>query len=50
MKKLVAIPSEHKCPECMGTGYVLTKHPTRPGVKIYIVCKECKGKGRVTAD
>jgi len=50
MKKPIVSPSEHKCPECMGAGYVLAKHPTRPGVKTYTVCKECKGKGRVAAD
>ena len=49
MKKPVGSPSEHKCPECMGAGYVLAKHPTKPGVKIYKACEECLGKGRVAA-
>jgi DnaJ-class molecular chaperone len=48
-EKPAVAPSEHKCPECMGAGYVLSEHPTRPGVRIYRVCKECKGKGRVAA-
>ncbi|WP_172806109.1 zinc finger domain-containing protein [Bradyrhizobium erythrophlei] len=50
MKKPIIKPSENKCPECMGAGYVSAKHPTRPGVKTYTVCKECKGKGRLAAD
>ena len=50
MKKPVVNPSEVDCPECMGAGYVLAKHPSRPGVRIYTVCKECKGKGRVAAN
>jgi hypothetical protein len=50
MKKPVVAPSERRCPEFMGRGYVLANHPTRPGVRIYQVCKECEGKGRVTAN
>jgi hypothetical protein len=34
----------------MGDGYVLAKHPTRPGVKIYKACEECLGKGRIAAN
>ena len=50
MNKPVVSPLEHKCPECMGTGYVVTEHPIRPRVRIYTECKECKGKGHVAAD
>jgi DnaJ-class molecular chaperone len=50
MKKPVVNLLEHKCPECMGTGFTMVKHPTRPGVKIYQECKECHGKGRVSAN
>jgi DnaJ-class molecular chaperone len=47
-KKLVANPTEHKCPECDGTGFPLVAQPDRLGVKIYPTqCKECLGKGRV---
>ena len=28
----------------MGAGYVSSKHPTRPGVKTYTVCKECAAR------
>jgi hypothetical protein len=34
----------------MGSGFTVVKHPTRPGVKIYTACKECKGKGRAVAN
>ena len=49
MKKLIIKPSERNCPECMGTGFTMADHPTRPGVKIYQQCKECRGKGRTAA-
>jgi hypothetical protein len=41
---------ERDCPESMAGGYTVALHPTRPGVKIYKECKECRGKGRVVAD
>jgi hypothetical protein len=47
MKKPVVNPSERDCPECMGAGFAVVKHPTRPGVRIYQACKECLGKGRI---
>jgi hypothetical protein len=50
MKTPVVNPLEHKCPERMGTGFTMAEHPTRPGVRIYQECKECRGKGRVTAN
>ena len=50
MKKPIVNPSERECPECMGGGYTVAPHPTRPGVKIYRECKKCHGKGRVAAD
>lgn len=50
MKKPVINPSERNCPECMGTGFAVVKHPTRPGVRIYEQCKECLGKGRVAGN
>jgi DnaJ-class molecular chaperone len=40
---------ERDCPECMGTGFTVVKHPTQPGVSIYQECKECLGKGRIAA-
>src|SRR5271163_1023542 len=49
MKKLIIKPSERNCPECMGVGFTMVDHPTRPGVKIYQECKECRGKGRTAA-
>ena len=49
MKKPVINPPERDCPECMGTGFVMVKHPTRPGVKIYLECKECLGKDSIFA-
>ena len=33
MKKPVVNPSERDCPECMGAGFAVVKHPTRPGVR-----------------
>ena len=50
MKKPVVNQAERICPECMGTGFTRADHSTRPGVKIYQQCKECKGKGRVAAE
>jgi hypothetical protein len=51
MKKPFAVNStEAKCPECMGTGFAVIPHPTRPGVRTYQICKECRGKGRMVAD
>jgi DnaJ-class molecular chaperone len=50
MKKPVVNPSERDCPECMGSGFTVVKHPTNPGVKIYKACEECLGKGRVAAN
>jgi hypothetical protein len=49
MKKPVVNPSERDCPECMGSGFTVVEHPTKPGVKIYKACEECLGKGRVAA-
>jgi hypothetical protein len=49
MKKLIMKLSERNCPECMGAGFTMVDHPTRPGVKIYQECKECRGKGRTAA-
>jgi DnaJ-class molecular chaperone len=50
MKKPVVNPPERRCPECMGTGFAVVKHPRRPGVRIYQECKECHGKGKVAAN
>jgi DnaJ-class molecular chaperone len=50
MKKPATNPLETKCPECMGTGFAVVRRPARPSVRIYQVCKECKGKGRIAAD
>jgi DnaJ-class molecular chaperone len=49
MKKLIMKLSERNCPECMGAGFTMVDHPSRPGVKIYQECKECRGKGRFAA-
>jgi DnaJ-class molecular chaperone len=49
MKKPIVNQPERNCPECMGTGFTMANHPTRPSVKIYQQCKECEGKGRVAA-
>jgi DnaJ-class molecular chaperone len=50
MKKPVVNPSECNCPECQGTGFTVVPHPKRPAVRIFQVCKECKGKGRIAAN
>jgi DnaJ-class molecular chaperone len=49
MKKLSVEPTEHKCPECNGTGFPVVMQPVQPTRKIYPVkCKNCDGKGRIT--
>jgi hypothetical protein len=50
MKKVVIKPLERNCPEGMGAGFTMVDHLTRPGVKIYQECKECKGNGRFTSN
>jgi hypothetical protein len=35
MKKPSADPTEHKCPACNGTGYLVVTQPAQPGRKIY---------------
>ncbi len=48
MKKFLAVPTEHDCPACNGTGFPAVVQPVRPGFRIYPVqCKECLGKGRI---
>jgi excinuclease UvrABC ATPase subunit len=49
MKKPVVNPPERNFSECKGAGFIMVDHPTRPGVKIYQECKECRGKDRTAA-
>jgi hypothetical protein len=37
-------------PGMYGNRITMANHPTRPGVKIYQQCKECKGKGRIAIE
>ena len=39
-------PSERDCPECMGAGLRVVKHPTRPGVRIYQACNAKNAKAK----
>lgn len=48
-KPIVVKPTEAKCSECMGSGYIIASDPMRSAVRIYRECKECKGKGSVAA-
>ena len=48
MRKSSVKPTEHKCPECNGTGFPMVMQPVKPGRRIYpIQCKNCGGKGRI---
>ena len=53
MRKSSVKATEHKCPECNGTGFPMVMQPVKPSRKIYPVqCENCGGKGRIvgTAD
>jgi DnaJ-class molecular chaperone len=42
--------AEVKCPGCDGTGFPPVAQPADPGRKIFPpACKQCLGKGRITA-
>ena len=47
-KKPTVNPTERKCPECNGTGFVVVVQPVQPTRRVYPPpCKKCGGKGRI---